>query len=105
MAPAVPPCLVSDTEGAALVSVTLLRRTGGAAGVAGTSGTQDERHPPGDPYCQKCFVFAQLGATADLAPVPAVLVDGTFDLIGFAAPVASILPVRTPRNRGPPLPL
>jgi hypothetical protein len=73
--------------------------------VPGTSGTQDERHPPGDPYCQKCFVFAQLGATADLPPVPAVLVDGTFDLIGFAAPVASILPVRTPRNRGPPLPL
>lgn len=34
-APDVPPCLVSDTEGAALVSVTLLRLTGGAWGAGG----------------------------------------------------------------------
>lgn len=75
------------------------------SGSADTSRTQDERHPLGDPYCQKCFVFAQLGAAADLPPIAAVLLDGSFDLIGFAAPVAPLLPVSIPRNRGPPLPL
>lgn len=42
MAPEVPPCLARETEGASLVSVTLVSRTGcataGAAGGAGGAG-------------------------------------------------------------------
>lgn len=72
---------------------------------AATSGTQDERHPGSDPYCQKCFAFAQIGAAADLPSVQAALLDDTFELIGFASPITIASPVRLPRSRGPPLPL
>src|SRR5690606_3582206 len=37
-APEVPPCLVRETDGAALVSVTLVSRTGAAAGAGGAGG-------------------------------------------------------------------
>ncbi len=76
-----------------------------SSGPTKTSRTQGERHPGGDPYCQKCFSFAQLGAAADLTPPLVVLVEGAFDLIGSATPVAFASPVRSPRSRGPPLPL
>jgi hypothetical protein len=72
---------------------------------AGPSSTRDERHPGGNPYCEKCFTFAQIGAAADLAPASAAAVHMDFGSIGFRLPIAPLSQVHTPRSRGPPSPL
>ena len=71
-------------------------------GGAQTSKTQDDRHAPGDQYCEKCFAFAQIGAAAGLKPTFAALVDCAFGPIGFRLPVAPLLRIAIPRSRGPP---
>ena len=67
-----------------------------------TSGTQDDRHGPGDQYCEKCFSFAQIGAPADLTPAFAAFAVVALDPIGFRLPVAPPRHVEIPRSRGPP---
>jgi hypothetical protein len=67
-----------------------------------TSRTQDDRHAPGDQYCEKCFSFAQIGAAAGLKPALAAFVASGFDPIGFRLPVAPLPRVGIPRSRGPP---
>ena len=67
-----------------------------------TSNTQDDRHGPGDPYCERCFAFAQMGAAAGHSPALATILACTFDAIGFRLPVAPLPRVGIPRNRGPP---
>jgi hypothetical protein len=71
-------------------------------GSVGTSRTQDERHAPGDQYCEKCFAFAQIGAAADLPLALAGVLGAAFEATGFRLPVAPVFPVKLPRSRGPP---
>ena len=44
-----------------------------------TSRTQDDRHAPGDQYCEKCFSFAQIGAAAGLKPALAAFLASSFE--------------------------
>jgi hypothetical protein len=67
-----------------------------------TSGSQDDRHGPGDQYCQKCFTFAQIGSAADLPAAFAAFSDAALDPIGFLLLVAPSARVGIPRSRGPP---
>lgn len=76
-----------------------------SAGPADSSQAQRDRHAPADQYCDKCFSFAHIGAAADLPPAVLALVLSQFDAIGFRLPVAFPSPLRSPRSRGPPLPL
>jgi len=71
-------------------------------GSAGTSKTQNDVHPADDPYCGKCFAFAQIGAAANCSTAPAFVVAEAFHAIGFQLPIAPILQVAIPRSRGPP---
>jgi hypothetical protein len=69
---------------------------------AGPSSTRDERHSGANPYCEKCFAFAQIGAAAGLAPALAAAVHLDFGSIGFRLPIAPLSQVHAPRSRGPP---
>ncbi len=74
----------------------------GAAAAGAQPATQDDRHPSGDQYCDKCFAFAHIGAAADLPAALATLAAGAFDAIGFRLPLLLSRPVGIPRSRGPP---
>ena len=76
----------------------------GAVAPAG-SRAQGDRQAPADQYCDKCFSFAQIGATADLPLAAPALQVASFGPIGFPLPVAAPSPFLPPRSRGPPLPL
>jgi hypothetical protein len=70
-----------------------------------TSSTQDDRHGPGDRYCEKCFEFAQIGAAAAVTAALSVVFACAFDPIGFRLPIAPAPRTGIPRSRGPPSPL
>ena len=71
-------------------------------GSAGTSKSWDDRHAPTDPYCEKCFEFAQVGSAADLPLALAALDHVELDLIGFRLPITLPCQLQSPRSRGPP---
>ena len=71
-------------------------------GSAGTSKSWDDRQAPTDPYCEKCFEFAQVGAAADLPLALAAPDHVEFDLIGFRLPITLPCQLQSPRSRGPP---
>jgi hypothetical protein len=70
--------------------------------IANTSKSQDDRHTRSDQYCEKCFAFAQIGATADHLPTFAAVPAGAFEAIGFRLPLAPLPKIGFPRSRGPP---
>jgi len=67
--------------------------------------TQKDAHPGDGQYCEKCFVFAQIGAAASSTAPPALVAVEVFEAIGFRLPIAPIAQVAVPRSRGPPSPL
>jgi len=74
-------------------------------GGAGTTTTQDDRHAPGNQYCEKCFTFAHVGAAVDPPAALAVVAGGAFEAIGLRLPVAPLGRVAVRRSRGPPISL
>jgi hypothetical protein len=71
-------------------------------GAGTTSSTQDDRQAPSDQYCEKCFTFAHIGATAGLPAALVTVSCGVFEAIGFRLPIAPLAQVQSPRSRGPP---
>lgn len=91
------PILLIAQQGAFVHALTHLP---GGAGTA--SSTQDDSHPPGDQYCDKCFAFATIGAAVDLPLAVLADIGVALDLIGFRLPVAPACRLWLPRSRGPP---
>jgi hypothetical protein len=77
----------------------------GAAAPADSSKARGDRHAPSEQYCAKCFAFAHIGAAADLPPAALTLQLSQFDAIGLRLAAALPALLRSPRSRGPPLPL
>jgi hypothetical protein len=72
------------------------------AGSAATSGKQDDGHPAGEQYCEKCFAFAHIGAAAGSVPAPVPVLAAAFEAIGLRLPITPPAQVRIARSRGPP---
>jgi hypothetical protein len=90
------PLLLIAQQGAFVHSLEHLPSSGGA------STWKDDRHGPGDQYCEKCFEFAQIGAAADLPPALAELHPVSFESISFRLLIAPLSRIQAPRSRGPP---
>jgi len=90
------PILLVAQQGAFVHSLTHLPSR------IGTATAPDEHGNPGEPYCEKCFSFSQVGAAVSPPAAAALAIVAVFLAIAFAP----LLPARpawqAPRNRGPP---
>ncbi|MBV8209509.1 MAG: DUF2946 family protein [Burkholderiaceae bacterium] len=97
------PLLLIAQQGAFVHSLEHL--AGGTETRQSQTQTQKGAHPGDGQYCEKCFVFAQIGAAASSTAAPALVAAEVFEAIGFRLPIAPIAQVAVPRSRGPPFPL
>jgi hypothetical protein len=67
-----------------------------------TAGAAERQQPAADRYCDKCFAFAHIAATAGLPALPAIVPVAVWSPIEQAPAAEALAELRSPRNRGPP---